>query len=67
MSATITTPTDVKLNRRAVVDGLADRNRVRELAVYLGLDSDSVAEGLLEAVRRDVTRFNGGYRVHRAA
>lgn len=35
------------------VGGLARRNRVRELALFLGMDAGVVAEGLVEAVERD--------------
>ena len=39
--------------RRAAVIGLAHRERVQELAKFLGLDAESVAEGLVEAVEQD--------------
>ena len=39
--------------RRTDVIGLAHRERVRELAKFLGLDAGSVAEGLVEAVEHD--------------
>ena len=38
---------------RTVVVGLARRDRVQELAKFLGLDAKSVAEGLVEAVEHD--------------
>jgi hypothetical protein len=38
---------------RMSVVGLARRERVRELAKFLGLDAGSVAEGLVEAVEHD--------------
>jgi hypothetical protein len=40
-------------DRRTVVIGLTHRERVRELAKFLGLDAESVAEGLVEAVHQD--------------
>jgi hypothetical protein len=40
-------------DRRTVVVGLAHRERVMELAKFLGLDAESIAEGLVEAVDRD--------------
>jgi hypothetical protein len=40
-------------DRRTVVIGLAHRERVRELARFLSLDAESIAEGLVEAVDRD--------------
>jgi hypothetical protein len=43
----------VPQERRPAVVGLADRERVRELAKFLDLDAGSVAEGLVEAVERD--------------
>ncbi len=43
----------VQRERRFVVVRLANRERVRELAKYLGLDAGSVAEGLVEAVEHD--------------
>jgi hypothetical protein len=61
------TPTNVPVNRREVADGLADRNRVRKLAMFLGLDAESVAEGLVEAVRRDMSRSGDAHRLHTAA
>jgi hypothetical protein len=61
------TPANVSLTRREVVDGLADRNRVRELASFLGLDAESVAEGLVEAVQRDLSRAGGVYRLNTTA
>jgi hypothetical protein len=42
-------------DRRTIVIGLAHRERVRELARFLGLDAESVAEGLVEAVEQDVS------------
>ncbi len=41
--------------QEAIVAELAASQRVRELANFLGLDAESVAEGLVEAVQRDVT------------
>jgi hypothetical protein len=67
MNVNAITPTDVSLNRREVVDELADRNRVRELASFLGLDAESVAEGLVEAVAREMSQGGGAYRLHSAA
>jgi hypothetical protein len=43
----------VSPDRRTVEIGLAHRERVRELAKYLGLDAGTVAEGLVQAVERD--------------
>jgi hypothetical protein len=43
----------VPQDRRMVVVGLAHRERVRELAKFLGLDAGAVAEGLVEAVEQD--------------
>ena len=43
----------VQRERRIAVIRLANRERVRELAKFLGLDAGSVAEGLVEAVEHD--------------
>ena len=43
----------VSPDRRTVVVGLAHRERVQELARFLGMDAESIAEGLVEAVDRD--------------
>lgn len=40
-------------DRRTVVVGLAHRERVRELARFLGMDAESVAEGLVDVIDRD--------------
>jgi hypothetical protein len=53
-------------DRRTVVVGLAHRERVRELARFLGLDAESVAEGLVEAVDRDPA-LRQSTLMHRAA
>jgi hypothetical protein len=53
-------------DRRTVVVGLAHRERVRELAKFLGLDAESVAEGLVDAVDRDPALRQSTY-LHRAA
>jgi hypothetical protein len=42
-------------DRRTVEIGLAHRERVRELAKFLGLDAGMVAEGLVQAVERDAS------------
>jgi hypothetical protein len=42
-------------DRRTVEIGLAHRERVRELAKFLGLDAGTVAEGLVQAVERDAS------------
>lgn len=46
--------------------GLAHRERVRELARFLGLDAESIAEGLVDAVDRDPALRQSAY-LHRAA
>ena len=56
----------VPRERRSVVVGLAHRERVRELAKFLGLDAESVAEGLVEAVDRDPSLRRSAL-LHRAA
>ena len=53
-------------DRRTVVVGLAHRERVRELARFLGLDAESIAEGLVEAVDRDPALRQSTY-LHHAA
>lgn len=53
-------------DRRTVVIGLAHRERVRELARFLSLDAESIAEGLVEAVDRDPALRQSAY-LHRAA
>ena len=53
-------------DRRTVVVGLAHRDRVRELAKFLGLDAESVAEGLVDAVDRDPV-LRQSTLLHRAA
>jgi len=40
-------------SQHALVAQLGGRKKVRDLADFLGLDSYAVAEGLIEAVRRD--------------
>ncbi len=55
----------VPQDRPAVV-GLAHRERVRELAKFLGLDAGSVAEGLVEAVEHD-SSLRRSPLLHRAA
>jgi hypothetical protein len=40
--------------QRAIVAELAASNRVRELANFLELDAESVAEGLVKAAQRDL-------------
>ena len=47
------TLTRMPCERRTVVAGLSNRDRVRELARLLGTDAGSVAEGLVVAVERD--------------
>ncbi|HUY58784.1 MAG TPA: hypothetical protein VMV16_03665 [Solirubrobacteraceae bacterium] len=42
-------------DRRTVEIGLAHRERVRELAKFLGLDAGTVAEGLVQAVEQDAS------------
>jgi hypothetical protein len=56
----------VPTDRRTVVVGLAHRERVRELARFLGLDAESIAEGLVEVVERDPALRQSAY-LHRAA
>lgn len=53
-------------DRRTVVVGLAHRERVRELARFLGLDAESVAEGLVDVVERDPALRRSTY-LHHAA
>ena len=53
-------------DRRTVVVGLAHRERVQELAKFLGLDAESIAEGLVEAVDRDPA-LRQSTLLHRAA
>jgi hypothetical protein len=53
-------------DRRTVEIGLAHRERVRELAKFLGLDARSVAEGLVQAVERDAS-LKRSTLLHRAA
>jgi hypothetical protein len=53
-------------DRRTVVVGLTHRERVRELAKFLGLDAGSVAEGLVEAVEND-SSLRRSPLLHRAA
>lgn len=53
-------------DRRTVVVGLAHRERVQELAKFLGLDAESIAEGLVEAVDRDPA-LSQSTLLHRAA
>ena len=53
-------------DRRTVVIGLAHRERVRELARFLSLDAESIAEGLVEAIDRDPALRQSAY-LHRAA
>ena len=49
-------PTVVAPDRSKIVEDLASQNRVRNLARFLGFDAQVVAEGLVEAVQRDVLR-----------
>jgi hypothetical protein len=53
-------------DRRTVVIGLAHRERVRELARFLSLDAESIAEGLVEAIDRDPA-LSQNVHLHRAA
>lgn len=53
-------------DRRTVVIGLAHRERVRELARFIGLDAEVIADGLVEAVDRDPALRQSAY-LHRAA
>jgi hypothetical protein len=53
-------------DRRTVVIGLAHRERVRELAKFLGLDAETVAEGLVDAIDRDPALRRNAL-LHRAA
>lgn len=53
-------------DRRTVVIGLAHRERVRELARFIGLDAEAIADGLVEAVDRDPALRQSAY-LHRAA
>ncbi len=46
--------------------GLAHRERVRELARFLGLEAETIAEGLVDAVERDPGLQVSSHR-HRAA
>ena len=48
-----TSPVRTAPDRETAVVGLAHRERVRELARFLGMDAESVAEGLVEVVDRD--------------
>jgi hypothetical protein len=48
------------------VIGLAHRERVRELARFIGLDAEAIADGLVEAVDRDPALRQSAY-LHRAA
>jgi hypothetical protein len=56
----------VPRDRRNFVSGLAHRERVLELAKFLGLDAGSVAEGLVEAVEND-SSLRQSPLLHRAA
>lgn len=53
-------------DRRTVVVGLSHRERVRELARFLGLDAEAVAEGLVDAIDRDPALRQNAL-LHRAA
>lgn len=53
-------------DRRTVVVGLAHRERVRELARFLGVDTESVAEGLVDAVDHDPALRQSAYLRHAA-
>ena len=53
-------------DRRTVVVGLAHRERVRELARFLGMDAESIAEGLVDAVDRDPALRQSAYLRHAA-
>jgi hypothetical protein len=46
-------PVRQEWRRRSDLVELASRQKVRELAVFLGLDAGVVAEGLVDAVQRD--------------
>ena len=48
-----TSHAQVATDRHTVIAGLAHRERVRELARFLGMDAESVAEGLVEVLDRD--------------
>ena len=52
--------------RRVLADRIAHRERVRDLAVFLGLEPDVIAAGLVEAVERDAT-LRAGATLHNAA
>ena len=52
--------------RRTEVVELVRREKVRELASFLGLDAVIVAEGLVDAVQRD-PRLKNEPRLHHAA
>jgi hypothetical protein len=47
------TPVRQECKRRTLVAEVGSRQNVRELARFLGLDANIVAEGLLEAAERD--------------
>lgn len=53
-------------DRRTVVIGLAHRERVRELARFLGLEAEAIAEGLVDAVEHDPALRDSSH-LHRAA
>lgn len=53
-------------DRRTVVVGLAHRERVRELARFLGMDAESIAEGLVDAIDRDPALRLSSYLRHAA-
>ncbi len=60
------TPMPVPPRPETAVDGLAGRERIRELAQFLGLDVRSIAAGLVEAMDRDPKLLEGA-KFHRAA
>jgi len=55
-----------KDDRGVFIARLAERERVRDLASFLGIGSQAIAEGLVEAVERDPSLRHLGH-VHRAA
>jgi hypothetical protein len=46
-------PTQVAPDRYAMVAELSTQSRIRGLANFLGLNAESVAQGLVEAIERD--------------
>ena len=53
-------------DRRTVVVGLAHRERVRELARFIGMDAECIAEGLVDVVDRDPALRQSAYLRHAA-